>query len=1357
MDVIREILNFIAGVFADSMAGSAADAMLDKVKPDAVKRAYKRALKKWTADKRLRRMYADMRIDTIEKLGGYIKNGCDMGSGDVEDLCRLLYDELKNDESTCRMIGLMNAEACNVRLAGIESRQDDMLLRQEHLYGMTERIAGGVEAVRGVSRFEKPEGYIPRTCSVMADDGCMTDRFVHPERYMPFSLPEFVAGVAVADGKRCILFAGAQAGKTTELYNLAYELQHDGLFRPLLYEVRDYADLPGLLPKLTDDMQRKTVLLIDALDERFDGSARNSLFNDINGYAKDYPHLRIILSCRSNFKGEIMLDGFVRMSLNDLSMDQAEAFLRDRDAMGLLECIEKDSLYEFTRVPFFLSSLVDFYKDKGSVPSDRNVLYEFVINRRLLCEERKSLEYKYDMRHEGRKLLGRLATGMMLVGANAMAEEDIVSMLGCDDRGWSILLHSGMLELSSDRYRFVHNSFKEYFVADVMCEKAAYDDIKMMCCYPGTNIIRDTWHNTLALYISRIRSHDALFGEMISWISADNMELVLFMEKRTMDMKMRSDIFVRMLEVYNGRYMRIAEGSDYTYRRLMDFGFSTASAEFLLAGLKEVKEIDTPAINLLWCAKFIDWDMLYGNDVLAASLRDVLYGLLGSFLDVQDRVFYAMLPFENKAFLNGRGISRMFDIVKDSDGAEAVSVFISFVNMAGLADRYIDYIISHDDCVNDYNYNGIQYHVGRDDLYKAYKAVLQKDSLLKVLSRITVLLRKNTGMRRYGRNDVIEVLGVVLDKLAAGWGADSGVAKAVTDAMLGCDEHFFACDIADAVDLFVEYFRKTGLETECFKTLYGQLENAVKDGSDKAGREMRYALACCAARMLSEEHVEFVSDRFGRNTAEGASMLYWLRDYASEDMRYMIDVRLRNVFPNYVRADYMELEARRERAELDVLFDYDEFRRQVIGVMNGRQVISDTDIRQLCKVGRMFSDEEEEKLNRFVLFFFHHVFNGCNELDLHSVEQAIDDADKYREFLLHHVFRYMYPADNERVMLSDAQRAFIAEIAVDLLRRLSGGCAVDGEAASAALKMLLHGGLAIDSELAFGLMPWADFVIYVKDDGFYGHEYSVLDYIEKRGDIPVDDIKCFIYDEIDRDGWSRSLRRRSLFSVFFCRNRLSGGCSRAFNYIKECDDDDFGWMNMIGIMMEHEYSGCFVLDRVYDLSPQKRLYVWDNGTVFKDIMYRGAILCDVEDNMSEYGGSDIDKALRLLLRLGSVAGIKYLDEHLYDSRIRDENFIYGNTDVEILPVLMNMFVRVCQDDRGFDPFLSSLTDVIGNVAVASEEGFCAAETAFKDLMTADSKFVYLNFHIERWRKKRLEAGLGVWTVRRAKDFMDGWK
>lgn len=1353
METIGEIIRFILKVLTNSLAENTTDAVIDKVRPDAVKRAYKRALKRWTDDKRLRRMYADLRIDTLGKLAEYIDRGCDMGGEDVEELCRLLYEELNNDEATRQIVVLMNTEASNKRLVSIEHRQDEMLLGQERLHDVVERVADDVEATRGVSHFDKPEGYIPRTCSVVADSSSLVDRFVHPERYRPFSLLELVAGVTVVDGGRCILLAGAQAGKTTELYNLAYELQQDGLLKPLLYEVRDYAELTGLLPKLTDDMQRKTVLLIDALDERFDGNARNNLFNDINGYAKDYPHLRIILSCRSNFKDEIMLDDFVRVSLDDLSMEQVKAFLRDRGAAGLLKYIEKDLLYEFTRVPFFLSALVDFYKEKGTVPTDKNVLYEFVIDRRLSQEEKKSLEYRYDMLHEGRRLLGRLATGMQLIGANAMTDKDIVSMLGCNDHEWGLLQHSGMLELSSDKYRFVHNSFKEYFVAGVMCEMSMIDDIKKMCCYSGTDRIRDTWYNTLALYISRIRSHNAMFDELIKWISSDNMEMVLFIEKRTMSLKMRSDMFIRLMGEYNSKHLRIAEGSDYTYRRLMDFGSSVASAKYLFEELGRVTEINTPAINLLWCAKFIDWELLYDSDELAASLRDVLYGLLGKFLDVANSFFYVMLPFENKEFIDESGLNRIFDIVKDCDSAEVVSGFISLVNMAGMTDRYIDYIISHDACVNNYSYGEIHYHVGRDDLYKAYKSVSDKESLLKVLSQIAVLLRAYHDRHTSDRNDIVGVLGNVLDKLAEGWGADNGVEELVETAMLGCDEHFFRCDSSDAVDMFVAYFRKTGQDATYFEKLYGKLENAILNNDDKYDYDEKSALAYCTARMLSDECVDYVSERFERNTAEGAYMLYYLRDYAQENMRSMIDVKLYNLFPNHVRVNYIEMATKREQAELNVLFDYDEFRRQVIGVMTDRQVKSKTDVRQLRRQNRLFSYEEEERLNRFVLFFFYHVFDDDDKLDLNTVKQAVDDMEKYSAFLLQHGFRYMYSDSKERVVLDDAQRERLARIAVDVLRCLVDGSAVDCEVAACALKMLLYGGLTIEKELALGLMPWADFLIYEKGDGFYSHEYTVLDYIEERDDVSVDDIKCFIYDMIDSDGWPGTFRRREIFARFLCKHGLSGGCSRTFIYVRDWNGDNFEWINMLGIMMEYEQSCCFVLDRVEVLTPLKRLHVWDSGTLFKDGMYRETMLRDVEDNLSGYGTEYIDKALKLLLRLGSVVGIKYLNEHIAESRIRSDNFTFNNTSVEVLPTLMEMYVKVCSENKEFDPFLSSLVDAIANIAVSSEEGYSAVEKVFRDLMEADGKYVYLNFYIERWRKKRLEAGLCVWTVQSVRDFL----
>lgn len=1353
MEPFTTIIVKIADALKDKVTGDVADKVLNKVRRSDVERVYRRSLKKWTRDRRLRRLYAGSRIDTLEKLSEYLKDGTDMGGRVLGELCRLLYDEMKNDSSTCPLLNSLQLETLSDKVRDIAAKQDDIISIAGDIRDMECSVSEAVNVTGGIKEFSEVPGYMPRTCSWMYDDGCMADKFANPDRYRPFTLAEFVAGVTDSDSLRGVILAEAHAGKTTELYHLAYELQQDGMFNPVLYEVRTCSNLVDMLPKLAPDRQKETVLLIDALDERFDGNERNSLFRDIAGYACFYPHLRIILSCRSNFKGEMGLDGFRRIALDDVSLEQARTFMRDKGASGLIPYIEKDSLYEFIRIPFFLSALVDFYKSYGMIPSDKNALYEFVINKKLACEEDKRLGYRYDMQRDGRRLLEKLAVAMQLLGANSVTGNDAVSMLGCDDRGWNLVLHSGLLEQGDGKYRFVHNSFKEYFVAVVMCRMTTLESIKNICCYPGTDRIRDTWYNSVALYISRIKGHDAMFGEVLEWIVSSNKEMILFIDKRTMDAGRRSELFMMMTGDYNKKCLRIGHGSDYPFCRLMDFGFSVSSAEFLLAGLKEVKDINTPAVNLLWCAKFIDWDALYDNPQLVCSLRETLFDILGRSLDTGDRFMYVMLPFENRAFVNAADVARIRTVIGDSDSADVVSGFISAVNRAGLSDRYIDYILSKDSVVNNYSKDGVCHVVRRDGLYDAYKSVAERDSMIKVVSHVAALLREHDYQYTSDRDDLIGVLDAVLSGLASGYGSDSGVVISVYDAMLGCDKYFFDDRCADAVDLFAGYFRRTDVDDELFWKLYGQLEDVLTGKAEGIEYKQIRGLAFCAARMLSEERIECVSERLERNTAEGANILYWLRDYAGNCMQGLIDVKLRNAFPNHVREDYVRLAARREQADVDLLFDHDKFVKLVVSVAESKCLQNKDDVKELWKSGSLFSFDEEERLNRYVIWFFWHIFAGGKDFCMDDVERAAADMDLYHSFLFQHGVHYMYPDERESVVLSDVQKRCLVNIAEYLLERLASGAPVEGDAAAGAFKMLLNGDVAVSRDTALGLMPWAGYCIYEKGDGFYNTEHSILEYIENRGDVTVDEIAAAIYGEIDNDGWQHSLSRNLLFAKFFGRHGIRGGCLRTFAYIKGCNDEGGRWESLLCTMVEYPDSRVFVLDRIDELSALKRLYVWDCGMLFKDVSYRGMMQADMEENLLLYGDFGIAKALKLLLRLGSVAALEYLCTHLDTCPIRSDNFYFGSTCVDALSPLLEMYVALRAEDKLFDPFLSSVTDAISNIAVASDEGYNEVETYFRNLMDSGGDYIYLNSYLERWKLKRLEAGLDIWTVRRTGDFI----
>ena len=216
------------------------------------------------------------------------------------------------------------------------------------------------------------------------------DKYLHPENYPEGDLVDFVFGKFNVGSNKLILCGDAQSGKTTELKHLFHELAESGLFRLCYNEVKGWNND---LPSLSEAEQRESLLIIDALDEKFNDNERNELFNSICNYANSHPLLRMVVSCRSNFKEIGQLENFVHLELMDFSWEESKLIISEKcnNPKGLIDEIESRGLYELVRIPLFLLTLIECYQEKNEIPNNRSQIYEYLIDKRLRCEEEKSL------------------------------------------------------------------------------------------------------------------------------------------------------------------------------------------------------------------------------------------------------------------------------------------------------------------------------------------------------------------------------------------------------------------------------------------------------------------------------------------------------------------------------------------------------------------------------------------------------------------------------------------------------------------------------------------------------------------------------------------------------------------------------------------------------------------------------------------------------------------------------------------------------------------------------------------------------------------------------------------------------
>ena len=516
-----ELLPFIANLFFNGNIGSviggflmdkALTSLYKKIKPNKIEKAFQKALDKWSKNSDICEHHYGRRFQTIQDYVDYAINRENSKIESENELFQLFENELRKDTETYQLLLELKHKATLKGIDKIILNQQNITDKVDYNTTLLLELKQHLSAFnKGKRRFEAPENYIQRTCSIRIDNNDFIHYYLNPQKYQTHALSDFVLGNTDCKENKFILYSDAQSGKSTELQKLGWDLQEKSHLIPILFEVKGHPQLLNDLPNLSEEQEKAVVLIIDALDERFDGDERYSLYNEIKTYAEEHPNLCMILSSRSNFGGENSLDNFVALTLNDLSLEDAIAYISSKGCHLLCEEIEKKELHEFIRTPFYLMALVDYYVEKHALPNNKGDLYDYFIYRRLEQEDKKKIKRSSSMIKNGYRTLQRMAIATQLLNVNDLSETEILSLEDEDEKELDRVLHSGMLvETSPKRYALIHNAFKEFLVSKFLLRCKDVNEIQELCCYKKTKIIKSTWYNTIALLLSQLSDTEDL-------------------------------------------------------------------------------------------------------------------------------------------------------------------------------------------------------------------------------------------------------------------------------------------------------------------------------------------------------------------------------------------------------------------------------------------------------------------------------------------------------------------------------------------------------------------------------------------------------------------------------------------------------------------------------------------------------------------------------------------------------------------------------------------------------------------------------------------------------------------------------
>lgn len=729
MDISSILWGFIASYLAGSLP-SLGEIISKKDKTtldERIEQCYHTALERWCADDAVRQHIAHKYFNDLNQLKElYSTEKWEKESVILNSLAKFWIEELSKDEEVSHLISTQGIISIDVKLDKLTA----LLTNQE--------TKNGQQIRRGLTKHKAVDGYIRRFCtSDQSENNFIYYVLGNKERH---TLADYVTGVEETSTNKIVLYSSAQTGKTTELKQLCWELQQSGLYLPVSFEVRTNTRLKREdLPESQYVDGREVVLVIDALDE-VNGQKYEDLLEEIGGYAYEHPEMKMVLSCRSNFRRERQLELFTELFLEELSIGDARDYATKREVNsdGFMRSIFANQLEDFMKNPFFLSVLIDAYKEKGKqLPKTKAEIYRLFLKSSYYKEVKEknvplSAQHSFE---ESVRLMERVALGLSLMNAQNLNKEELRICLQNDDNNVEECLRYDLIRNEDGQYSFAHNAFREWLVANYL-NRYGIERAKQLATHPNGRI-KPEWYNIIMLWLSMYgKDKKEEVSVILKWLKKASLDLVIYIDRDMLDDETRNEVFKGLLLEYKSLGIRMSNIMTHDYEDLWRFAYSTDTVKFVVDELSETETGTTYYSDLMCLCYFLNWDGLKSDsDDLTEKLFSVLEKKTAESLEKEDKYHdLSFIYFDKPFFTQQTYLERLFTVVKDSNYYDAIKSMTRLIGEADKADDYIDYILEKEGHVHSQHEGHTTHVVSRTTIYTTLAKVRSLRSVEKILA-----------------------------------------------------------------------------------------------------------------------------------------------------------------------------------------------------------------------------------------------------------------------------------------------------------------------------------------------------------------------------------------------------------------------------------------------------------------------------------------------------------------------------------------------------------------------------------------------------------------------------------------------
>lgn len=445
----------------------------------------------------------------------------------------------------------------------LQGAVSDLGSRQKEGFGEVLQILKKIESASQTIKpsrknYADPGEYIPRGLYPIADENKSYIQATH------------ALTALAATEKKILVLSMAGMGKSFELKKLAHHFDSvDQTLFPVFIELNTYTnqDIDVLLEWECKGWQEipadELLIIFDGLDE-VHTDFFEIFISKLLAFSTARSQSHIVVSCRDNFLNPTFsptaANGFSIFRLKELSYWDVRAHVKrilgKERGEKFLSQIQSLNLTEIVTSPFFLIFLLQAFERESKLPVSKIDLFEKLIDYRI--EKDKERFARSGMKLDKRMMfirdqITRLALVMETAGRNYLSSDEFETLIPGYDNHRELIEHTFLFDRAkTSTWQFEHNNFQEYLAAKVLANKPLEKVKALIALPPDQRIIKPTWVNTLS-FLFIMKANTADFDGLLRWLIDADRELLLRFEKGRVDLSIREDIFLNILDDYQSK------------------------------------------------------------------------------------------------------------------------------------------------------------------------------------------------------------------------------------------------------------------------------------------------------------------------------------------------------------------------------------------------------------------------------------------------------------------------------------------------------------------------------------------------------------------------------------------------------------------------------------------------------------------------------------------------------------------------------------------------------------------------------------------------------------------------------------